>query len=151
MHHKHGKGVFFCSEPVTCQWNTIYAPRPSKWGFDKPSESSNSSSIRDTLYKYKQYPKMYEICDNEIKEESESHSIQARWSHKSNVAQVSSVQSYRPSLVRQFYSSHLKTWIPWSLHLSQRNHGEDIALVIRSRTLVNLLMRSRTPQILKWI
>ena len=69
---------------------------------------------------------MYEICDNEIKEESESHSIQARWSHKSNVAQVSSVQSYRPSLVRQFYSSHLKTWIPWSLHLSQRNHGEDI-------------------------
>ena len=58
MHHKHGKGVFFCSEPVACQWNTIYAPRPSKWGFDKPSESSNSSSIRDTIYNYKQYPKI---------------------------------------------------------------------------------------------
>ena len=78
---------------------------------------------------------MYEICDNEIKEESESHSIQARWSHKSNVAQVSSVQSYRPSLVRQFYSSHLKIWIPWSLH--QVKEIMVKTLVIRLKTLVN--------------
>ena len=32
---------------------------------------------------------------------------------------MSSIQSYRPPLVKQYYSPLLKTWIPWSLHPSQ--------------------------------
>ena len=81
------------------------------------------------MYNHKKYPEIHEIRDNEIKEELETDSFQARWSQDS-VAQVSSIQPYRPPLVKQFYSSHLRTWIPWSLHPSQvspdENTGESV-------------------------
>ena len=30
MHHKWGKGAFFCSEPSTCPWKNVFSPKPSK-------------------------------------------------------------------------------------------------------------------------
>ena len=29
-HRKHGKGAYFCSDPTSCPWKDIFAPKPSK-------------------------------------------------------------------------------------------------------------------------
>ena len=68
--------------------------------------------------------KIQAIRKNEIDEESESHSFQAKWS-QSKMSQISSVQICRPPMVQKFYSSHLKTWLPWSLHPSHKSDPPD--------------------------
>ena len=141
MHFKHGRGAFFCSGPATCPWKNVFTARPSKWGLDKPSESN--STLHDTLYYNKKHPKIHAIRDNEIKEEFESNSFKARWSPNTDrVAQISSIQSYRPPLVKQFYSSHLKTWV----------HYIQISLSMKTlvNLLINLLMKSVMKTLLKW-
>ena len=30
MHHRWGRGAFFCSEPGTCPWRNVFAPKPTK-------------------------------------------------------------------------------------------------------------------------
>ena len=77
------------------------------------------------MYNYKKYPEIYSIRENEITEELGSDSLKTRRSQTSNMPSISSIQSYRPPLVKQYYSSHLKTWIPWSLHPDQVSRSED--------------------------
>ena len=30
MHHKFGRGAFFCSDPSSCPWKDIYTKKPTK-------------------------------------------------------------------------------------------------------------------------
>ena len=61
--------------------------------------------------------KIHAIRQNEFGEESENDSFQAKRCHE--IPRVNSIQVCRPPMVQRFYSSHLKTWLPWSLHQSQ--------------------------------
>ena len=83
------------------------------------------------MYNTRYRPEIYSVRSNEI-EESENSSFQARQSH-SGTNSISSIgitqeDSYRPPLVKQFYSGKLKTWLPWSLHpdvVRSRADSED--------------------------
>ena len=76
--------------------------------------------IQDTLYSNKTYlPKIHSIRENEIKEESESSSFKAEQSPVRTFSpSVNSLSVCRPPLVKKYYSSSLKTWLPFSLHPS---------------------------------
>ena len=82
------------------------------------------------MYNDNKKKEIHAIRDNEINDESDS--FQPRWSHyNKQVSQVSSVQYCRPPLVKQYYSSNLKMWIPWSLHpdllSNQSNQVSEVA------------------------
>ena len=67
------------------------------------------------MYSNNKTPEINAIRDNHINEESDDL-FQAKRSHVNHnyIPEVSSV--VRPPMVKQFYSSQLKMWIPWSLH-----------------------------------
>ena len=90
---------------------------------------NETSSVHDTLYyNNKTYmPKIHSIRENHLEEESEN-SFTNGWSQSvSSITKVQSedpVQECRPPLVRQYFNTKLKTWLPISLSSSMLQTAE---------------------------
>ena len=66
------------------------------------------------MYNNKKKPEIHAIRDNYITEESDLFQAKRSHTNAESLPEISSIT--RPPMVKQFYSSRLKMWIPWSLH-----------------------------------